>query len=225
MKLKFIFISLLLSIPTWAQDVDEDLDLKYREDQFYLGVTYGLLRDLPDDVSQTGFSGGIIAGFIRDFPVNTKRTFAFGLGLGYSGSSYNQNLFIPEDDSDNFLALDRSTFNRNRFFTHVVEAPLELRWRNSSPDDYRFLRIYTGFKFGYIFAASSRFESDTIDERFNSVNNFNRFQFGATLSIGYNVWNLYVYYGLNSLFSDQTNLNGSSIDTNVVNAGLIFYLL
>lgn len=225
LKFTFIFVFALTSFPSWAQETREDLDLKYREDQFYLGVTYGLLGNLPDDVSQTGFSGGIITGFIRDFPINIKRTFAIGLGLGYSGSSYNQNLFIPEDNSGNFIALDRNTFNRNRLFTHIVEAPFEIRWRNSSPDDYRFWRVYSGFKVGYIFATSSRFESDTIDGRFNSVDNFNRFQFGATLSVGYNVWNLYVYYGLNSLFDNQTNLNGNSIDINIVNIGLIFYLL
>ena len=69
-----------------------ELDSLYREDQFYMSVTYNSLINLPDKVSQNSFSTGIHLGVIRDFPINKRRNLALALGLGYSFNSFNQNI-------------------------------------------------------------------------------------------------------------------------------------
>ena len=69
---------------------------KYREDQFYLGLTFNLLTNKPEAMEQNGFSGGLQFGFIRDMPINKQRNWAIGVGAGISMNTYNQNLFVGE---------------------------------------------------------------------------------------------------------------------------------
>ena len=55
-----------------AQEVviRDEQDRKYLEDQFYLGVTYNFLMDLPEEAEQRNLSYGLQGGFIKDIPLN-----------------------------------------------------------------------------------------------------------------------------------------------------------
>ena len=79
------------------------LDSLYKEDQFYFAITYNLLGNKPDGVSQNGFSSGFHFGYIKDIPVNPHRNVAIGLGLGFSTNSFNNNLLISEDLDERYL--------------------------------------------------------------------------------------------------------------------------
>ncbi len=203
------------------------IDSLFREDQFYVGLTYNVLLEKPSGLSQNGFSTGLQVGFIRDFPVSKNRKYAIGLGFGLSTNSYNQNLLINKNDNAyTFNVIDNNelTFIKNKFYTHTVDIPLEFRWRSATPASYKFWRIYTGVKFSYLFANASKFQSDSDKLRFTNIDVFNKFQYGATLSVGYNTWNFYMYYGLNSLFDNQKLSNGSDLELSAVKVGLIFYM-
>ncbi|WP_223551372.1 porin family protein [Aestuariivivens sp. NBU2969] len=204
------------------------IDSLYREDQFYAGVTYNLLGNIPEGVSQNGFSGGYHIGFIRDMPINKNRNFALGLGIGLSANSYNQNMFINKDSSGSisFSLLEGSNnFSKNKFTGYLIECPLEIRWRTSTPSEYKFWRIYTGVKLGYVFAHSAKYKGDLGKIKHSNINEFNSLQYGLTLSVGYNTWNIHCYYGLNPIFSEHAQLNGSPIDMNSIKIGLMFYIL
>jgi Outer membrane protein beta-barrel domain len=207
--------------------ITKETDALYREDQFYFGVTYNLLGNMPQGMSQNGFSSGFHLGFIRDIPINKKRTIAFGLGVGYSANSYNQNLLISKDQSGslNYSLLESASFSKNKFSTHLFEIPFEFRWRTSSTDLYKFWRIYTGFKLSYLFTSTSKFIGSPQNINLKNIDDFNRIQYGLTLSFGYNTWNAYVYYALNPIFKNEVKLNGKSIDINAIKIGLIFYIL
>ena len=203
-------------------------DSLYREDQFYAGITYNLLGNIPDGVSQNGFSGGYHFGFIRDMPVNKSRNFAFGLGLGLSANSYNQNVLIDKDNSGgtSFTLIEgNDTFTKNKFTTYLVECPLEVRWRTSTPTEYNFWRIYAGLKLGYVFAHNTKYKGDLGKIKHSNIDDFNTLQYGLTLSVGYNTWNIHCYYGLNPIFSKESQLNGAAIDMNSIKIGLLFYIL
>jgi hypothetical protein len=227
----FIFI-VLTSIIGYAQN-NEDTDntelyKNYREDQFYASVTYNLINNKPDGVSQTGFSSGFHLGFIRDMPINERRNFAIGLGLGISSNSYNQNVSILETNNNLvYLIIDESEFNvsKNKFTTYLVEVPFELRWRTSNATDYNFWRIYTGFKVGYLVYNSSKFVSEEGRQNLSNIEDFNKLQYGLTLSAGYGTWNFHVYYGLNPIFDENAILNGEGIDFSSIKIGLMFYIL
>lgn len=205
------------------------VDDKYKEDQFYFSITYDLLGKKPSEIKQSGFSSGIHFGAIKDMPINVRRNKALGIGLGLSINSYNQNMLISkaQDGVYNYQIIDESVISikRNKFTTYLVEVPLEYRWRTSTAQDYKFWRIYPGVKFGYVLYNSSRFFGSIDDIKLNNIDDFNKFQYGLTLSAGYSTWNFHVYYGLNAIFKDNAKLNWEAIDMNSIKIGLIFYIL
>jgi hypothetical protein len=206
----------------------EEMYRDYREDQFYFAITYNLLNNKAGLISQTGFSPGFHLGFIRDMPINKRRNLAIGLGIGLSANSYNQNLSILENNNTvEFTVLDDRQFDitKNRFSTFLIEVPIEFRWRTSTATEYSFWRIYTGMKFGYMFYNTTVLESTAGNERLRNLDVFNRFQYGITFSAGLNTWNVHFYYNLAPLFSNNSQLNGGSIDLSAFKIGLIFYIL
>ncbi|MBT8375655.1 MAG: PorT family protein, partial [Bacteroidia bacterium] len=177
---------------------------------------------------QNGFSTGFSFGFIRDMPINDRRNLAVGLGLGLSANSYNQNLVIEESGSAytyNLISDFEGDVSKNKFSTYVLELPLEFRWRTSTAEIYNFWRIYTGFKVGYVFYDQSKLRSDLKNLKISNNSDFNSWQYGITLSAGYNTWNFHFFYRLNKLFNDNAKLNVQPIDLSELRIGLIFYIL
>ncbi len=213
---------------SWGQETElSDPREFYREDQFYMGVTYNLLLELPNGVSQNGLSYGLQGGFIRDFPLNSACTFALGVGLGYSFNSYYSNLrAIQEGDNIRYEILDGSVeFDRNKLETHIIELPIEFRWRNSTPEEHKFWRIYGGVKLGYIVGTRSKFVTNEFVDSFFNPDSEN-FRYGLMLNVGYNTFNLHLYYGLNNLFEDDVRIeDGQSLTMIPLHLGLIFYIL
>ncbi|MCI4443571.1 MAG: PorT family protein [Lentimicrobium sp.] len=202
------------------------IDSLYREDQFYFGFTLNTLQNKPAGLTQDKFSSGFSLGFLRDMPINKKRTIAIAPGLGFSYNNYNQNLAITEfNQMPVYSIIDPTiTYNKNRFTQFLVEVPIEFRWRTSTYDSHKFWRIYGGFKMGYLIYDKSVYEDAQGKIVITNNKDFNKFQYGAYLSAGYNSINVYAYYGLNSLFQSAKTAN-ESIDMNSLNIGIMFYIL
>lgn len=204
------------------------VDSLYREDQFYIGLTYNILQKRPDGVTQNSFSSGLRFGFLRDMPINKRRNFAIAAGLGYSLNDYRQNIKIDEvAGNPTYEVINEAdvNFDKNKFALHFVELPIEVRWRTSTIQSHRFWRIYTGFKFSYLFLNKSKYVDGSEKIRIFNNDDFNKFQYGTYISVGYNTWNFHAYYGLNSLFKSDAKIEGKSIDMSTLNIGLIFYIL
>jgi hypothetical protein len=220
----FIFCGILSAQDNLAVAIDD----RYREDQFYAAVTYNLLTNLPKGISQNEFSTGFHLGFIRDMPINKRRNWAIGLGLGISSNSYNQNLIITENNMGVNFSVDNEAFgtiNKNKFTTYLIDLPLEIRWRTSTAVDYKIWRIYTGFKFSYLVYNSTKLRSSLLNSSASNLDVFNDLQYGLTLSAGYGTWNVHIYYGLNTIFDNSDQLNGEALDLKAIKIGLIFYIL
>lgn len=202
------------------------IDSLYREDQFYVSVSYNLLSDAPDGLKRDKFSAGISAGFLRDMPINKNRTIAIAAGLGLSYQNYFQNLTISTNAEGLVYGVnDYNEFVSNRYRQYLVDLPIEFRWRNSTFESHKFWRIYTGLKFSYVF--SNKSVLDDGEETYKITNNpdINKFQYGAYISAGYNTWNVYFYYGLNPLFKDVKTILGEDVKMKTMNLGIIFYIL
>lgn len=231
-KLYLLILGFILSLPVVAQQdapgAASVIDSLYREDQFYIGLTFHLLHDLPEEVTQKGFSGGLHLGFIRDFPLNERRNIAVGVGAGWSINTYGQELFIGEDLNGQTIFRDLNAleieYDTNRFSTQLVELPLEFRWRTSVPESYRFWRIYTGLKLGYIYHFKSNFQQEGNQVVQTDVPELERFRLGTTFTFGYNTFNFHVYYNLNPYFKDA-QLNNTEFGIHTFKVGLMFYLL
>jgi hypothetical protein len=202
------------------------IDSLYREDQFYFGFTLNTLQKKPAGLNQSKFSSGFSAGFLRDMPINKNRTVAFAAGLGFSYNAYNQNIKILESNTIPVYAIiePNSSYSKNRFTQFLVEVPIEFRWRTSTYESHKFWRIYGGLKLGYLLYDRSVY-LDSQDKIVVIANkDFDKFQYGAYISSGYNTFNVYAYYGLNSLFK-SAKINYDFLDMNVMNIGVVFYIL
>jgi len=202
------------------------VDSLYREDQFYFGFTLNTLQNKPVGLTQDKFSPGFSVGFLRDFPINKKRTVAIAPGFGFSYNSYNQNLKIEEaNQKTTYAIIDPDTsFKTNRFSQFLVEVPIEFRWRSSTFESHKFWRIYGGFKMSYLLYDKSVYEDELSKIVVTNNKDFNKFLYGAYLSAGYNTINVYAYYGLNTFFQ-SAKTNTEFIDMNSFSVGILFYIL
>lgn len=225
----FKILFLLVSLNVFAQDIApispfQKIDSLYREDQFYFGVTYNQFNKIPVGFSQNGISTGIDFGFLRDMPINKKRTYAVAIGFGFSYNKWHNNLKTSKTLGVlNYEIVDKNSFNRNKNEQVFLDIPIEFRWRNSTPESHKFWRIYAGFKLRYlIFDKSKYIGSETIKILNNS--DYNKIQYGPYIAFGFNTWNLTAYYGLKPVYKSAKTAN-QSLEMNSVNIGLMFYIL
>ncbi len=215
----------------FGQEEENDiyLDEKYREDQLYAGFTYNLLTHVPSDVNLQGVSGGIAFGYLRDMPINERRNIAIALGLGLNFDQFGQTLFIGEDEANNsiFSVLDNTvSYDSNRFSTATVEVPFEFRWRTSTAKDYKFWRIYTGFRVGYTYWYRANFKQSGNQVSQTDIPEFDRLRISANLSFGYGTFNFYTSYSINPYFKDAfISGTGEKVDFRTLKLGIIFYIL
>jgi hypothetical protein len=217
-----IFLLFFVEI-NYAQTNLSSKDNKYLEDQIYISLTYNLLLNKPSLINQNGFSGGASFGFIKDLPINKKRTFGFGLGVGYSYNALIQNLKISQVNGTAVFE-EAVDYSSNKLSLKSIDIPVEFRWRNSTPSKFKFWRIYSGVKFSYITAAKSKYRDSNDYIVTKNVTEINRFQYGITLAAGYGTWNLFMYYALNPIFNNA-NLNNEKVDFKQLNVGLKFYIM
>jgi hypothetical protein len=226
----FLFVSFFNG---FSQEVEKlqkvqknKIDSLYREDQFYIGITYNTLQQKPAGLSQNKFSTGLSLGFLRDMPVNKGRTIAIASGLGLTYNNYNQNLAITETDGIPVYSIidSKTVFNRNKFSQLLIDVPIEFRWRTSTYESHKFWRIHGGVKFSYLLYNKSIFDGDQGKKIVTSNKDFNKLLYGTYIAAGYNTFNVYAYYGLNSLFK-SAKINGEDITMSSFNIGFIFYIL
>ena len=201
------------------------VDSLYREDQFYFGLTYNLLTELPKGLQQNGFSSGLSAGFLRDMPINKNRTYAIALGAGISYANYQQNLVISQNLGDNrYDVITAADLSKGKLEQVFIDIPLELRWRNSTPTSYKFWRIYTGVKFQFLVYDRSKYVGKDVNFTVTNNGDLNKFQYGPYIAVGFNTWNFQAYYGVNSLFNNVST-NNEAVEMKTLNIGLMFYIL
>ena len=193
-----------------------EIDSLYREDQFYASLSYNLIQNRPDGFKQFSFSPGISFGVLRDIPISKNRHWAIAPGIGYSYNNIKQ--FINSEEIVGATENTSSENIRTTITSHSVDFPLELRWRNSTPSSHSFWRIYTGLKTSYVFNSKLKLETTTESSKESISDEINRWQYGAYISVGFNTWNPYIYYGLNPIFKEGSKMSN-------FNVGFIFYIL
>jgi len=224
MKNWFPFILLMYSSFVVCQEKATDIeDTNYLEDQIYVSITYNILNNKPTGVKQNGFSGGFSIGFIKDIPFNRQRNFGVAVGVGYNYNAYIQNIKFEEINQITTASI-ADNFNSNRYAVNAVEFPLEIRWRTSTPKDYKFTRIYIGGKLGYAFSSSSKLSDDDGIVKTKNIDEFNKIHYGLTAAIGYSTFNFYIYYGLKPMFN-SLSIDNEALDMKDIQIGLKFYIL
>ena len=206
-------------------------DDKYLEDQFYVGVGYNFLLDKPESVFQRNLSYNLQLGIIKDIPLNKRRNFGFGIGLGYATNSYYTNVLAIESNGavQYRLADSEENFDRSKLETHALEFPFEIRWRTSNPVDYKFWRIHAGFKVEYLFSKRSKLVAEDLamfsgNTTFSNPN-IEQWQYGVMLNFGYNTWNLHLYWTLSDFLDEKALFDNETLTITPLRIGVIFYIL
>ena len=220
-------VSLLLTV-SFVNSYSQinEVDNKYLEDQFYLGLYYSTLTSSPENFNQNKFSSTLNFGFIRDLPLNKQRNFGLGIGAGLSLSSSSSNLKLS--DLNNVISgeiVNAENFTKNKWNTSSIEIPFEIRWRTSTPTNYKFWRVYLGVKTSYLLKSKYKYES--LNSSYSLQNlPFRKTQSGITLNAGNNTWNLGLYMGLNPVFTkDFGQIHPELKDLKEFKLGLVFYIL
>ena len=221
-KLIFLFF-ITCSLTSVAQKDSLQLGDRYAEDQLYVMVSYNQLFNQPAMVKGSGFSYGLSTGFMKDLILNKQGSISVALGVGYNFDLLNHGLTISEENNDITFQVDNSGAT-NKLLLHNLEFPFELRWRGSDAQTYKFWRVYMGVKASYNLSNNFKFTNETNSFSYSNVSNYNTWQYGLTLSVGYDVFTAHVYYGLNPILKD-TSLGTADISSKIMRIGLIFYLL
>ena len=220
-------VSLLLLISFFISfSQKNNVDNKYLEDQFYLGLYYSTLTSSPENFNQNKFSSTLNFGFIRDFPFNEQRNFGIGAGVGLSFSSSNSNLKLSDlNSSVSGEIVNGEDFTKNKWNTTKIEFPFEVRWRTSTPTSYKFWRVYFGVKTSYLLKSKYKYESLNSNYTLENLP-FRKTQSGITVNAGNNTWNLGLYIGLSPIFNKEFGKNNPNLkDLKEFKLGLVFYIL
>ncbi|SIQ22482.1 porin family protein [Maribacter ulvicola] len=222
--MRFVILFFLVTLYSNAQVVRDSIeDKRYLEDQFYIGLSYNFILNHPEGSAQRNLSYGLQAGIIKDIPLNRAGTRAIGIGAGLALNSYYSNL-VADISGETISYSINDDITRSKLETHLLEFPLELRWRNSTAEEYKFWRIYGGIKAAYVLGARSKYDLEDISQGFNNTD-LTKFQYGLTLSFGYNTFNINAYYSLTELFDGNAAVNGEVLQYRPLRVGLIFYIL
>ena len=223
MKHFFCVFLFLFSLVNYAQKDSLQLGDRYSEDQLYLSVTYAQLFNQPKQISRSGFSYALSAGFLKDFILNKQGNFSFAVGFGYGFDFFNHQLNVQENNG--ITTFDTSkNLTSNTFSSHNLEFPLEIRWRTSTAKKYDFWRVYSGVKILYNLSNTFSFTENETTFESKNVTAYRKLQYGLTLSAGYDEFNIHIFYNLTPIFEDAS-IGNESIDTSTLKFGFIFYLL
>ena len=219
-RLVYFIFCVLSASQIFAQKDSLQLGDNYAEDQIYASISYAQFFKQPVGVSKSGFSYSISTGFMRDVILNQKGSFSFAVGVGYGFDFFNHNIEVREINDETIFATAVGT-SSNTFKSHNLEFPFELRWRTSNAIKYDFWRIYAGVKFLYNMSHKFGFIEDNKSFSYKNLSAFSKLQYGLTLSAGYDVFNINIFYGLAPIFDSAE----PAMDTSVLKFGLIFYIL
>ncbi len=214
-------LCLLLACTLHAQKSDDF----FLEDLFYTGVTYNVLTNKPGDVIQRSLSYTINAGAFREWALTSNRKLSVAQGVGYSLSAYYSNIGAEQSGNQiTYRILDNSEYRRSKIGAHAVEFPFEIRFRGTSPENYRFWRFHAGITYSYVFDSHWVRVDDDGRSRIRNTD-MRKSQWGLTSSIGYNTFNFRLYYGLTPLLNDDPRINGEPVALRNFGIGIYFYIL
>ena len=214
----------LLSLSLYAQKDSLELGEKYLEDQLYFSVVYNQLYNQPNIVIGSGFSYGLHTGYIKDISLVKSGRLALGIGIGYGFDSFHHGYKITKQNNTVIIDVDPAINVVSTFKLQSLKFPIEIRWRTSNANKYKFWRIYTGFKISYNLKNSFEYITNNVLNTYNNIERFNKIHYGLTLAAGYSTFNFSLYYGLTPLFKTATS-GTNPINTKVLKLGLIFYIL
>ena len=169
------------------------------------------LLNAPDELQQKWNSQGWQLMLMYESPLGRRSHFGLAYGLGFTGNYWHTNLRIttnPGGGNLNYSYLPSdSTYKKNRFSSSFIDIPVEFRYRSKSDKKGRYFRFYLGGLVGYRIGSFSQFREGSYNVKHFNIDDLTRWHYGAFVRTGYWLFNLYVYYGFNSVFDPSRSDN------------------
>ncbi len=223
MKKLFLLFFIGLAISSFAQKDSLQLGDAYTEDQLYIIISHNQLLNQPSSISRSGYLFGLSSGYIKDILLTRQGNLSVGLGFGYNFDTFNHGFTITEENNQVVFSYE-NTQSSNKFLAHNLEFPFQFRWRTSDAITYKFWRVYMGIKTTYNLSNKFKYNDGAETFLYKNVSQYQKWQFGATLSVGYDVFTIHAYYGLNPVLKNISP-GTKDISSRIMKIGLVFYVL
>lgn len=144
-----------------------------------------------------------------------KSRFSVAPGLGFGISNVNTSKGLVEDSTSTYFAdynqaygIANDDVKKHKLSTAYVDIPLELRFRSKPNSRNKSFKLAIGFKGGVLFDSHTKLKYDTDRDkpRVVKVKNYadlNRFRYGPTFRFGYGAFNIFGFYNLGQLFTED----------------------
>lgn len=216
---------LFLLIPFFGlSQTDENQKVPWRpptgQDRFIFDFQTANFLVAPDSLSVKGYSPGVNAFIMYDYPFSEKSIFSFAWGYGFSSFNIHHNGTFVEDSLENtqFIPFESSVeYKKNKLSINYVEIPLELRIRTRG---LRQFKLTVGGKIGYAVNIHTKIKNEDGKFKAYQVPNLDRLRYGLHGAIGAGRVMLYGFYGLSELFNE-----GKGPEMVPITLGLRFNLL
>lgn len=176
------------------------------KDRILIGASFANWMNVPDSIN-VKFAGsrGFDAAVMYDQPLG-KSAISVAIGIGFSAQNISTNAKFLKDSVSSvtsLVAMNDSTYKRNKISTSYINVPFELRFRSKPDKAYRRWNVAAGFKFGLLVQSHFKnVDNDNNKQKSYPVDNLNLLNYGPTFRIGYGQVSVYGYYGLSSIFEN-----------------------
>jgi hypothetical protein len=211
----------------------------YPVDLFMITLFTDLWHDLPGDMDLKSIQRGITISAFQDMPLG-RTNFSLAAGLGFTSHNlYSDHRYVyhPGEDTFDFFPISDDDYDKNKISLNYIEIPVQFRYRSRHLP--RTVRLYAGMKAGWLINAHTKYVGkefyhlvyDKDDESTTTVTsrkvktkehkpgNIANYLIGLTGTIGYGNVNLYFYYPLTGIFTEN-----SAEDARPLSLGLTFIL-
>ena len=174
------------------------------------------LKKIPD-VNFRTINQGISAFGMYNYPFgNSHFSIAIGIGKGFHNMYTKGKIENIKADTITFVKFpDSVDYKRNKLGLSYFDIPLEFRLKTEKK-----FRVALGVKIGFLLDAKTKYKGDRADGKLvvkkeKQVDHLQHFRFGPTFRIGYDWFNIYVYYQVTKVFEP-----GRGPDTNPLSIGI-----
>ena len=213
---------LFLFLGSLFQTIAQEETPSFREDQIYLSIAYPYFSDAPNELIQNKLSYNFSLGFIRDMPINKKRTLALGVGLGWDFATVFNNMQFAVQDNSITASSIQGAYQKNTLSMQTLAIPFEMRWRNANETNHAFWRIHTGLSLHIPLRFRANYTS--IGGTQTNINlPYHKTLLRWNAHFGFNTWNISIAHDLQPWAISATP--NRSFDVRFTKIGLIFYIL
>ncbi|MBN2728749.1 MAG: PorT family protein [Bacteroidales bacterium] len=203
MKKSFLFaLVFIFSVTLFAQEEEFETSSRFgKSDRLMVDWYTDMWLGAPDSAEIRSYCPGASVSLMQDFALGSSN-FSFAVGLGIGTHNLHSNSYIIKETNTDYMVFQKYVDEpkKNKLVLSYVDLPLEIRFRTKRQNVFR---LAVGGKFGYNINNHIKYEDDYVKRKHYNVDYINPLRYGVTARVGYKMYNLYVYYGLSTLF--ETN--------------------